>query len=189
MVADVGAVSSAEGWDWAAPLALARPLFDVLPALLAVATTAQVEGGSPSVPSSGTGAVADLVDSAEYALWLTMDVLGAVLRRWGKGGSAAEKLYQGSRAGEDSEMVLTCVRENPSPQTRQGFRFGLVVCCLLLVFADGAVVFVSLMDRLQMQYPKSKMFVPPSLAVCVSSLALDYFLELACGIMWPRQAL
>lgn len=115
--AGVGAVSIAEGWDWAAPLALARPLFDVLPALLTVATTTQVEGDF-FVPSSGIGAAADVVDSAEYSLWLTMDVLGAVLRRWGKGGSTAEKLYEESRAGEDSEKVLACVKENPSPQTR-----------------------------------------------------------------------
>ncbi|CAM9340670.1 unnamed protein product [Ectocarpus sp. 12 AP-2014] len=49
-----------------------------------------------------------------------MDVLEGVLRRWGKGGgnAAAEKLFDGRRAGEDAELVLACVRENPSPQTR-----------------------------------------------------------------------
>lgn len=55
-----------------------------------------------------------------------MDVLGGVLRRWGKGAvgggggsAAAEKLYKRNQAGDDAEMVLTCVRENPSPQTRR----------------------------------------------------------------------
>ncbi|CAM9439904.1 unnamed protein product [Ectocarpus sp. 6 AP-2014] len=116
-----GATTSAEGWGWAGPLAIARPLFDVLPSLLAVVTKgAAEEGGSSSAVSGG-----DVVDAAEYGLWLTMDVLGGVLRRWGKGGigggggsAAAEKLYEGRRAGEDAEMVLACVRENPSPQTR-----------------------------------------------------------------------
>lgn len=117
-----GATTSAEGWGWASPLAIARPLFDVLPSLLAVVTKgAAKEGGSSSTAVSGS----DVVDAAEYGLWLTMDVLGGVLRRWGKGGfgggggsAAAEKLYEGCRSGEDAEMVLACVRENPSPQTR-----------------------------------------------------------------------
>lgn len=120
-------MTSAEGWDWAAPLELARPLFDVLPALLAVATTTKTAPASSSSSSSsaGTDSAASVVDAAEYALWLTMDVLGGVLRRWGKGGgggsAAAEKLYKKSQAGDDAETVLTCVRENPSPQTRQVF--------------------------------------------------------------------
>ncbi|CAM9175365.1 unnamed protein product [Ectocarpus sp. 12 AP-2014] len=112
-----GATTSAEGWGWTGPLAIARPLFDVLPSLLAVATKgAAEEGGSSSATVSG----GDVVDAAEYGLWLTMDVLGGVLRRWGKGGgsAAAEKLFDWRRAGEDAEMVLACVRENPSPQTR-----------------------------------------------------------------------
>ncbi|CAM9932769.1 unnamed protein product, partial [Ectocarpus sp. 13 AM-2016] len=120
--ATAGATTSAEGWGWAGPLAIARPLFDVLPPLLAVVTKgAAEEGGSSSTTVSG----GDIVDAAEYGLWLTMDVLGGVLRRWGKGGvgggggsAAAEKLFDGRRAGEDAEIVLACVRENPSPQTR-----------------------------------------------------------------------
>lgn len=124
------AVTSAEGWDWAAPLELARPLFDVLPALLAVATTTKAATPVSSSSSSGTDSTASarVVDAAEYALWLTMDVLGGVLRRWGKGAvgggggsAAAERLYKKSQAGDDAETVLTCVRENPSPQTRQAF--------------------------------------------------------------------
>lgn len=120
--------TSAEGWDWAAPLELARPLFDALPALLAVATTKM---GTPVTSSSGTDSAGSVVDAAEYALWLTMDVLGGVLRRWGKGAvgggggsAAAERLYRKSQAGDDAEMVLTCVRGNPSPQTRQVFCLG-----------------------------------------------------------------
>eukprot|EP00752_Nemacystus_decipiens_P002133 g2034.t1 len=120
------AVTSAEGWNWAAPLELARPLFDALPDLLAVATSTKATSPASS-PSSATDSIVNAtdVDAAEYTLWLTMDVLGSVLRRWGKGAvgggggsTAAEKLYQKSQAGDDAEMVLTCVRENPSPQTR-----------------------------------------------------------------------
>lgn len=68
------------------------------------------------------------VAAVEYALWLTMDVLGAVLRRRecsvGLASSSSKEgqgreLYDASRAGEDAERVLTCVRENPSPQTRR----------------------------------------------------------------------
>eukprot|EP00903_Cladosiphon_okamuranus_P012984 g12116.t2 len=118
------AVISAEGWDWAAPLELARPLFDVLPALLAVATTKAAPPASSSLRTDSTVG-SSVVDAAEYALWLTMDVIGGVLRRWGKGAvgggggsAAAERLYKKSQAGDDAETVLTCVRENPSPQTR-----------------------------------------------------------------------
>ncbi|CBJ49062.1 conserved unknown protein [Ectocarpus siliculosus] len=117
-----GATTSAEGWGWAGPLAIARPLFDVLPSLIAVVTKGAAEEEGSSSTAVGGG---DVVDAAEYGLWLTMDVLGGVLRRWGKGGvgggggsAAAEKLYEGCRAGEDAETVLACVRENPSPQTR-----------------------------------------------------------------------
>lgn len=68
------------------------------------------------------------VAAVEYALWLTMDVLGAVLRRRecsvGLASSSlndaeGKGLYDASRAGEDAERVLSCVRENPSPQTRR----------------------------------------------------------------------
>lgn len=120
------AVTSAKGWNWAAPLELARPLFDILPALLAVATR-KAATAAPVSSSSGAEATANatVVDAAEYALWLTMDVLGCVLRRWGKGAvggssgsAAAERLYEKSQAGDDAEAVLTCIRENPSPQTR-----------------------------------------------------------------------
>ncbi|CAN0243428.1 unnamed protein product, partial [Ectocarpus fasciculatus] len=101
--ASAGATTSAEGWGWAGPLVVARPLFDVLPSLLAVVTKGVAEEGSASSESVPGG---DVVDAAEYGLWLTMDVLGGVLRRWGKGGigggggsAAAEKLYDGRRAG------------------------------------------------------------------------------------------
>ncbi|CAM9545090.1 unnamed protein product [Scytosiphon promiscuus] len=117
--------ASAEGWSWAAPLRLARPLFDALPALAAVGktqatTSATVAVDASSLTAEASAASADVIDAAEYTLWLTMDVLGAVLRRWGKGSgtAAAARLYDASRAGEDAEMVLTCIRENPSPQTR-----------------------------------------------------------------------
>lgn len=125
--ADVAAVSSGKGWEWAEPLALARPLFDVLPVLLAVVTTEQVEGGLHSASSEMTASV-EVGDAAEYSLWLTMDLLGTVLRRWGNGAAAAEKLYERSRAGEHSETVLACVKQNPSPQTRQVFRLSSLVC-------------------------------------------------------------
>lgn len=120
--ATAGATTIVEGWGWAGPLVIARPLFDVLPSLVAVVTKEVGKEGSTSSAAASGG---DVVDAAEYGLWLTMDVLGTVLRRWGKGGvgggggsAAAEKFYEGRRAGEDAEMVLACVRDNPSPQTR-----------------------------------------------------------------------
>lgn len=113
-----------------------------MPALLAVATATKTTA-TPVSSSSGIDATANVADAAEYALWLTMDVLGGVLRRWGKGavvgggGSpAAERLYKRSAAGDDAEMVLTCVRENPSPQTRQVpcfWPFYVVFCVLYFV--------------------------------------------------------
>lgn len=100
-------------WSSIEPVALARPLFDALPELLA------------AVRSGVAGkAMPDAVAAAEYALWLTMDVLAALLRRLSVGPSSgkkkAEPYYDGNLAGKDAERVLNCISEDPSPQTRFG---------------------------------------------------------------------
>lgn len=135
--------SGSVAWRSSATLELAKPLFDSLPALLASAQSC-----SPSSSSShrGVGGVGEAgisegdLAAVEYALWLTMDVLGAVLRRReqsvgllassSNGGEGEGLFYDGSRAGEDAERVLTCVRENPSPQTRR-----VIFCTLLFTYS------------------------------------------------------
>lgn len=122
---DAAESSASVAWRGSAALELARPLFDALPSLLSAAQRCS------SSSSSEAGAVAGVsegdVAAVEYALWLTMDVLGAVLRRSqpsvgfasSSNGGEGKGLYEGSWAGEDAEKVLSCVRENPSPQTRR----------------------------------------------------------------------
>lgn len=57
------------------------------------------------------------VDVAEYALWLTMDMLTMVLRKnKGRGG------YDEHMASNDAKKVLACVEDDPSPQTRRVLR-------------------------------------------------------------------
>lgn len=100
-------------WSGIGPVALARPLFDALPELLAVVRSGVADK-----------AMTDAVAAAEYALWLTMDVLAALLRRLSvepsSGKRKAEPCYDGRRAGKDAERVLNCITEDPSPQTRFG---------------------------------------------------------------------
>lgn len=109
-------------WMGAGPLVLAGPLFDIIPQVLALV----VGTGSSYAPDQSA------VAAAEYALWLTMDLLVAILKRgrqkWlaGSGGNGASgtrvdvrKHYDHGRAAEDAGNVLKCFRENPSPQTRQ----------------------------------------------------------------------
>lgn len=109
-------------WMGARPLVLAGPLFDIIPKVLALV----VGTGSSYAPDQSA------VAAAEYALWLTMDLLVAVLKRgrqrWMTGNSVGStsgtgvdvrKYYDDERAAEDAGKVLKCFRENPSPQTRQ----------------------------------------------------------------------
>lgn len=129
---DAAESSGSVAWTGSAALELARPLFDALPSLLSAAQGcgSSSSASHPRVDEAGAVAEASEGDIAavEYALWLTMDVLGTVLRRreCSVGSSSAsstvgvgEGLYDGSRAGDDAEKVLSCVRENPSPQTRR----------------------------------------------------------------------
>lgn len=122
--ATAAAEAGSEAWSGAYPLELAIPLFDILPELLILARP--IPSASSATGSRGEQREADgrVVAGAEYALWLTMDVLGAVLRRRAAlGGEKGKKnkaasVYDESRAGADAERVLACIRENPSPQTR-----------------------------------------------------------------------
>lgn len=117
-------------WDGAAPLELAVPLFNILPHVLTLARSAGSVGptSGASAPSRGVRDIGSTgsVSAAEYALWLTMDVIGTVLRRRSLNG--AEELYIGDRAGEDAERVLNCISENPSPQTRRVLAACFFVC-------------------------------------------------------------
>lgn len=109
-------------WMGALPLVLAGPLFDIIPKVLPLIV------GTDSSYSPDQSAVA----AAEYALWLTMDLLVAVLKRgrqrWlartsvgSTSGTEVDmpKYYDDERAAKDAGKVLKCFRENPSPQTRQ----------------------------------------------------------------------
>lgn len=109
--------AKADTWSGLAPLVLTRPLFDILPKVLAVVRSATPQ----TAKYESRGETVNAVAAAEYALWLTMDVIGNVLRRLGPTfkGDEYKQLYDGTQAGEDAGMVLNCIRENPSPQTRR----------------------------------------------------------------------
>lgn len=112
-------------WSGVKSLALARPLFDALPELLAVVRSGVSDKDDGTVAPETVRPVTDVVAAAEYALWLTMDVLAALLQRLslepGSEKGRAKRLYDGRLAGEDAERVLSCMKENPSPQTRLVF--------------------------------------------------------------------
>lgn len=114
-------------WRGTGALELARPLFDALPLLIEAALPRSLDVEDVTVSSEKERVrttSGDTAAAAEYALWLTMDVLGAVLRSE-RGGDGAKKgsrvAYDGTSAGEDAERVLGCVFGNPSPQTRRDF--------------------------------------------------------------------
>lgn len=130
-----------KGWGGLASSALTCPLFDAIPALFAItggaresqaiAPDAENAHGADDLEPSGNNDV-DLA-AAEYALWLTMDVLAGILKR------CAAKRFRGvgwgyveGRAAEDAEKVLDCIKGDPSPQTRRVY-FWLTSSSLLFL--------------------------------------------------------
>ncbi|CAM9117936.1 unnamed protein product [Choristocarpus tenellus] len=91
--------------------ALVRPLFSAILPLLSASLGPEASSDDPVA-----GTAVD-VSAAEYCLWLTIDSLEMILRR-GVGWSRGKGLYDETRAGYDAEAVVQCIRDNPSPQTR-----------------------------------------------------------------------
>lgn len=107
---DVRCNDPGQGWDIAALQVLTRPLFDAIPYLLVSSMGTDEETSDATFGGSGGNV------SAEYALWLTMDVLVWLLRcgpETVSGGKSEERIP------DDAEKVLSCVQRNPSPQTRR----------------------------------------------------------------------
>lgn len=101
-------VAFVEAWGGDPSNSLARPLFDAIPVLVS-----SVRSDLEVMNDGGGGGEESGVASAEYALWLTMDVLALLLRKGGKHGG-----YDEGMAGGDAEKVLACIAGYPSPQTR-----------------------------------------------------------------------
>lgn len=101
------------GWTDTSFAELANPLFDAIPVLQMAC-----DGHEERMGFTSRSAASDA--SAEYALWLTMDVLASVLRRqFGRGGQEVREGHlRNEKAAKDASNLLRCIRENPSPQTR-----------------------------------------------------------------------
>lgn len=100
------------GWTDASLATLADPLFDAIPVLQTACDGDEERMGLIRGEAAGDA-------SAEYALWLTMDVLASVLRRQlGRRHETREGQLRHGEVAKDANNLLRCIRENPSPQTR-----------------------------------------------------------------------